>query len=107
MMLDLPSPKRLRQYLKTYTSEPHLAGTEADQRQAEWTRQKFTEFGIPNAEIKTYYPLLNYPISHRLSIVSGPEHLRYNATLKEDRVMEDESTKNPDIIPAFHGNSNL
>ncbi|KAI7884133.1 uncharacterized protein EV154DRAFT_428000 [Mucor mucedo] len=104
-MLDLPSAHRLRQYLKTYTSEPHLAGTEADRRQAEWTRTKFTEFGIPNAEIKTYYPLLNYPISHRLSIVSGPEHLRYNASLKEDRVHEDPSTDDPDIVPAFHGYS--
>lgn len=103
MMLDLPSPKRLRYYLQNYTSEPHLAGTEADKRQAEWTLEKFTEFGIPNAEIKTYYPLLNYPVSHRLAIVSGPEYLRYNASLKEDRVKEDPSTKNPDITPAFHG----
>lgn len=103
MMLDLPSAKRLRSYLKNYTSEPHVAGTKADKRQAEWTREKFTEFGIPNAKIETYWPLLNYPISHRLAIVSGPEYLRYNASLKEDRVEEDKSTKNPDIVPLFHG----
>lgn len=82
---------------------PHVAGTESDRIQAKWTRDKFTEFGIPNAEIKTYYPLLNYPISHRLAIVSGPEYLRYNATLKEDRVDEDPSTEDPDIVPLFHG----
>ncbi|KAI9265440.1 hypothetical protein EDC94DRAFT_517037 [Helicostylum pulchrum] len=104
-MLDLPSAKRLRHYLQNYTSVPHLAGTEADRLQAEWTRDKFTEFGIPNAEIKTYYPLLNYPVSHRLAIVSGPEELRYVAKLKEERIDEDPSTEDPDIIPLFHGYS--
>ena len=103
MMLDLPSAKRLRHYLQSYTAEPHLAGTKADKKQAEWTRAKFTEFGIPNAEIKTYYPLLNYPVSHRLALVSGPEELRYTATLKEKRIEEDPSTENPDIVPLFHG----
>lgn len=103
MMLDLPSAKRLKNYLRNYTSEPHLAGTESDKRQAEWTREKLNEFGIPNAKIETYWPLLNYPISRRLAIVSGPEYLRYNASLKEERVEEDESTSNPDIVPLFHG----
>lgn len=107
MMLDLPSTKRLKSYLHHYTSEPHLAGTPSDKRQAEWTAQKFTEFGIPNTKIETYYPLLNYPISRRLAIVSGPEYLRYNATLKEERIDEDPSTENPDIVPLFHGKSNL
>ncbi|ORE09673.1 Zn-dependent exopeptidase [Rhizopus microsporus var. microsporus] len=104
-MLNLPSPKRLRSYLKTYTSEPHVAGTLSDKRQAEWTRQKFNEFGIPDSKIVTYYPLLNYPVSRRLEIVSGPEELRYVAKLKEDRIEEDPSSENPDIVPLFHGYS--
>jgi N-acetylated-alpha-linked acidic dipeptidase len=103
MMLDLPSSKRLKSYLKNYTSEPHVAGTMSDKRQAEWTRQKFNEFGIPGAKIETYYPLLNYPVSRRLAIVSGPEELRYEAKLKEDRIDEDPTTENPDIVPLFHG----
>ncbi|KAI9486684.1 MAG: hypothetical protein EXX96DRAFT_550094 [Benjaminiella poitrasii] len=105
MMIDLPSTKRLRNYLYNYTSEPHLAGTQSDKRQAEWTRDKFTEFGIPDTKIETYYPLLNYPVSHRLAIVSGPEYLRYNATLKESPVDEDPSTADPDIVSLFHGYS--
>ncbi|RCH80400.1 hypothetical protein CU098_002186 [Rhizopus stolonifer] len=105
MMLDLPSSNRLKSYLRNYTSEPHVAGTPSDKRQAEWTREKFNEFGIPDAKIKTYYPLLNYPVSHRLAIVSGPEELRYEAKLKEDIVDEDPTTANPDSIPLFHGYS--
>ncbi|KAI7898767.1 uncharacterized protein BX663DRAFT_442416 [Cokeromyces recurvatus] len=104
-MLDLPSTKRLKSYLKNYTSVPHLAGTESDRQQAEWTREKLNEFGIPETKIETYYPLLNYPVSRRLAIVSGPKYLQYNATLKETSVHEDPSTTNPDIVPLFHGYS--
>ncbi|KAI9261068.1 hypothetical protein BY458DRAFT_516187 [Sporodiniella umbellata] len=105
MMLDLPSSRRLRSYLKNYTSEAHVAGTLSDRRQAEWTREKFNEFGIPNAEINTYYPLLNYPVSHRLELVSGPEEFRYKAKLMEDAIDEDPTTQDPNRVPLFHGYS--
>lgn len=103
-MLDLPDNENIRGYLKHYTSVAHLAGTESDRSQAEWTRDKFIEFGIANTTIKTYYPLLNYPVKHRLAIVSGPEELRYEAELREDVVDEDETSKDPDNVPTFHGN---
>lgn len=103
-MLDLPDNENIRGYLKHYTSVAHLAGTESDKSQAEWTRDKFIEFGIANTTIKTYYPLLNYPVKHRLAIVSGPEELRYEAELREDVVDEDETSKDPDNVPTFHGN---
>ncbi|KAI8981818.1 hypothetical protein BDF20DRAFT_818507 [Mycotypha africana] len=104
-MLELPSIKRVKSFLKNYTSEPHLAGTETDKKQAIWTREKWNEFGIPDTKIETYYPLLNYPISRRLAIVSGPEYLRYNATMEEAIVDEDNDTINPNIVPLFHGYS--
>ncbi|KAI8331967.1 hypothetical protein EDC96DRAFT_451662 [Choanephora cucurbitarum] len=102
-MLDLPSAKRLKGYLKHYTSEPHIAGSPNDRHLAEWTQQKMNEFGIPNTKIETYWPLLSHPVSQRLAIVSGPEDLRYVAKLKEDRIPGDEFTENPDVTPLFHG----
>ncbi|KAL1932560.1 hypothetical protein VTP01DRAFT_8238 [Rhizomucor pusillus] len=105
LVLDLPDNENIRGYLKHYTSVAHLAGTESDRSQAEWTRDKFIEFGIANTTIKTYYPLLNYPVKHRLAIVSGPEELRYEAELREDVVDEDETSKDPDNVPTFHGYS--
>jgi N-acetylated-alpha-linked acidic dipeptidase len=104
LMLELPSNDNIRGYLKTYTSEAHLAGTESDKRQAEWTRNQFQSFGL-NSTIETYWPMLNYPISHRFGIVTGPEDLRYEAKLTEDVVDEDETSKNPDNVPLFHGYS--
>ncbi|RCI05118.1 hypothetical protein CU098_010920 [Rhizopus stolonifer] len=104
IMLELPSNDSIREYLKIYTSEAHLAGTENDKKQAEWTRDQFMGFGL-DAKIETYYPLLNYPISHRLALVSGPKHLRFEAKLTEDPVDEDETSRDPNVIPTFHGYS--
>ncbi|KAI9492132.1 hypothetical protein BDB00DRAFT_977223 [Zychaea mexicana] len=105
VIIDVPSSISVREFLRTYTSEAHLAGSEADKRQAEWTRDKFIEFGISDTKIETYYPLLNYPIDRQLAIVSGPEELRYKASLKEDVVEEDKTSFDPDAVPTFHGYS--
>ncbi|KAI8371702.1 uncharacterized protein BYT42DRAFT_520161 [Radiomyces spectabilis] len=103
-ILENASKETVRDYLKTYTSQAHLAGTENDKRSAEWTRDQFNEFGL-NATIETYWPMLNYPLKRRLALVSGPEELRYEASLREDVVDEDETSHNPDVIPTFHGYS--
>lgn len=104
VMYDLPVAENMREYLRHYTSEAHLAGSEGDKRLAEWTRDKFIEFGITNSSLETYYPLLNYPVKHRFGIVSGPEEFQYEATLTEDVVDEDETSHTPDVVPSFHGN---
>ncbi|ORZ25379.1 hypothetical protein BCR42DRAFT_340415 [Absidia repens] len=103
-VLEAPSAQNTHKFLKKYTSEAHLAGTPADERQAQWTLEKFNEFGI-ESKIDTYYPLLNYPIAHRLALISGPKHLRFEASLREDPVEEDETSHDPDIVPTFHGYS--
>ncbi|KAG0175095.1 hypothetical protein DFQ28_005005 [Apophysomyces sp. BC1034] len=105
LMLEMPSTDRLRENLRKYTSEAHLAGTEGDKRTADWTKEKLIEFGLANTTIETYWPLLNYPEERRLAIISGPENLRYEASLTEDVVDEDESSKDPNIVPTFHGYS--
>ncbi|KAI9268070.1 hypothetical protein BDA99DRAFT_546431 [Phascolomyces articulosus] len=105
VVIDVPSKESLREYLRIYTSEAHLAGSDADKRQAEWTRDKFMEFGISDTNIETYYPLLNYPIDRKLAIVSGPKELQYEATLTEDVVEEDETSADPNVVPTFHGQS--
>jgi N-acetylated-alpha-linked acidic dipeptidase len=103
IIIDTPNSFKLREYLVNYTSVAHVAGTESDRLQAEWTRDKFVEFGIPNVKIETYWPLLNYPKYHRVAIVSGPEHLRYEAKLREDVAPGDDTSKRQDDVPTFHG----
>ncbi|KAI8140676.1 hypothetical protein BJV82DRAFT_519611 [Fennellomyces sp. T-0311] len=104
-MKALPSSDSIRDFFHYYASEPHLAGSHADKRQAEWTLSKFQEFGIPNATIETYYPWLNTPKTRRLAIVSGPEEFLYEAKLSEDVVPQDPSSNHPNALPTFHGYS--
>ncbi|KAI9359423.1 hypothetical protein BD770DRAFT_471784 [Pilaira anomala] len=104
LMLTLPSKHNLQHYLKTLTSVPHLAGTETDKMQTEWTRDLLESFGL-DTKIETYWPLLNYPISHRLALFSGPKHLRFEAKLTEESLDEDKTSKDPNVVPTFHGYS--
>ncbi|KAI9303011.1 hypothetical protein BJ944DRAFT_166177, partial [Cunninghamella echinulata] len=92
---ELPSSESIKNFLHVYASESHLAGSQKDRHLAEWTRDKFIEFGIVDSTIETYYPVLNYPKSRQLSLLNGTETL-YEAGLKED---------DKDATPTFHGYS--
>ncbi|KAF7730408.1 hypothetical protein EC973_002214 [Apophysomyces ossiformis] len=104
LIKGIPSSEHIRDFFHMYASQSHLAGSERDKELAEWTRDKFIEFGITDTKIETYWPMLNLPISRRLAIVSPPE-LAFEASLKEDPVEEDESSRRPDVPPTFHGYS--
>jgi hypothetical protein len=84
-----------------YTSGAHLGGK--NYSQAEWTREKWNENGIPSS-IVAYNVFLNYPISHGLSL-RYPDGSVLNATLEEDVLPEDSTTGYPNRIPTFHGYS--
>ncbi|RUS31477.1 LOW QUALITY PROTEIN: hypothetical protein BC938DRAFT_477741 [Jimgerdemannia flammicorona] len=104
ILLTAPSCSSLRDTLEHYTSVAHLAGTEADRLQAEWTRDRFIEAGLTDTQIVEYWPLLNYPKYRRVAIVE-PEELRFEAKLREDIAEDDETSKEQDATPTFHGYS--
>src|ERR1700677_2156104 len=52
-MRAIPDPARAESNLRRITSEPHVAGTEASHRVAEWLRDQFASYGF-DAEIVTY-----------------------------------------------------
>ncbi|KAL1920848.1 uncharacterized protein VTP21DRAFT_11483 [Calcarisporiella thermophila] len=99
VLLSVPSNTTARENLWFYTSGPGLAGV--NRTQAEWTRDKFKEYGI-DAEIVSYYPLLNYPVDRRLAIVE-PANLAFEASLREAVVPEDPTSVMQDSVPTFHG----
>lgn len=49
----IPDPAHAERNLRHLTSEPHMAGTEASRRVAEWLREQFRSFGF-DTEIVTY-----------------------------------------------------
>ena len=95
--LAVPQPDQARSWLRTLTEEPHVAGTPADRRTAEFVRDKLREWGW-EADLAEYEVLLNYPSS-----VS----LRYDhktaLPLMEARHDADKDSADSAAFPAFHG----
>jgi hypothetical protein len=46
IVLDTPTPENARKWLMALTEEPHVAGTPAEKKVAEWVRDKLKEFGL-------------------------------------------------------------
>lgn len=79
--------------------------------QAEWTQNKWIEWGIPS-NIVSYDVYLNYPVDHGLSLLRKSDDsdspswkAEFNATLEEDVLDEDPTSGLQDRIPTFHGYS--
>jgi N-acetylated-alpha-linked acidic dipeptidase len=89
--------ENIRSTLRYYTSKAHPAGTDNDYEQAVWTRDQFRSFGL-KAELKEYFPLLNYPVKRSLRL---NEPFQFEAKLLEDIVDEDETSKDQNAVPTF------
>ncbi|KAK4504215.1 hypothetical protein PRZ48_005131 [Zasmidium cellare] len=101
-LLETPDGEKAREWSKYYTAGPHLAGKNLSQ--AEWTRDKWVEFGAHHAEVVAYDVYINYPLDAGLSLLKDGE-VSFKATLEEDVLDEDPTTSLPDRIPVFHGYS--
>ena len=82
-----------------YTHGLHIAGT--NRSMAEWTANKWTEFGVPTSLV-SYSVYLSYPVSNSLSLTL-PDGKVLDLDLREDVLEEDETSSYPNRVPAFHG----
>lgn len=101
-LLDTPDGKKAREWSQYYTAGPHLAGKNLSQ--AEWTKDKWVEFGVHHAEVVSYDVYINYPLDHRLALLKDGE-VAFEATLEEDVLEDDPTTNLTDRVPVFHGYS--
>lgn len=101
-LLDTPDAKKAREWSQYYTAGPHLAGKNLSQ--AEWTRDRWEEFGVHHAEVVAYDVYINYPVDAGLSMLHNGK-VAYKASLEEDILPEDPTTSLEDRIPVFHGYS--
>jgi N-acetylated-alpha-linked acidic dipeptidase len=102
LLLDTPDAAKAREWSLYYTAGPHLAGKNLSQ--AEWTKDKWVEFGVHSAEVVSYDVYINYPVDHRLALLKDGK-VEFEATLEEDVLEEDPTTNLTDCVPAFHGYS--
>ncbi|KAG5300230.1 N-acetylated-alpha-linked acidic dipeptidase [Histoplasma capsulatum var. duboisii H88] len=88
-------------WLYYYTHGLHIAGT--NKTMAQWTADRWTEFGVPSS-LAEYYVYLNYPVSSSLSLTLADGTV-WNAELDEDVLAADDTTSYPNRVPIFHGYS--
>ena len=95
---SVPEPARAQAGLRHLTSEPHLAGTDASRRVAEWLRDQYRSFGF-EAEIVTYsvyLPLL------RETTLELTKPTRTKLATPEDPVDADKDTFDKRVVPGFN-----
>lgn len=97
--LDTPTAANARKWLEALTAEPHVAGTPAEKKVAEYVRDRMTEFGLEVEMIK-YDVFLNHPKKVSLTMVSPT---RQELSLVEDAYPQDKYSMMPGEFPAFHG----
>ncbi|KIW09181.1 uncharacterized protein PV09_00112 [Verruconis gallopava] len=107
-----PREEKVREWSQYYTSGPHLAGKNLSM--AEWTRDRWKEFGINQTEIIPYNVYINYPLGHRLALlerqnstetVDDAWSVAFEARLEEDVLKDDPTSGRDDRIMTFHGYS--
>jgi N-acetylated-alpha-linked acidic dipeptidase len=67
--MELPDPGRALSVHKILTTEPHIAGSSADRRTAEYVLRQFLSFGI-QAEIETFDAVLSEPSEVKFELLS-------------------------------------
>ncbi len=94
---QMPSAERAEATLRRLTSEPHMAGTEASRRVAEYLREEYSAAGL-EAEIVPYSVVLTYP-GEILLERTAPSAMRL--ARPEEPVEGDPSTSDPRSVAAF------
>ncbi|XP_047135575.1 N-acetylated-alpha-linked acidic dipeptidase 2 isoform X1 [Hydra vulgaris] len=81
----------LKEFLRYFTKEPHLAGTPIGKKQAEHVKREWDKYGFDKVEIKKYDVLLSYPSTPASVTVQNPDgKLIYTAKTVEEPFFEEE-----------------
>jgi N-acetylated-alpha-linked acidic dipeptidase len=94
----IPDAARAEANLRHLTSEPHLAGTDASRRVAEWLRDQYRSYGF-DAEIVTYSAWLPTPRQITLELTRPTQK---TLATPEEPIDVDKDTADKRIVPAFN-----
>ncbi len=95
---SLISPESAREFHRYFTSEPHVAGTEANHKVAEFIADTWRKQGLENVVIRQYDVLNSLPRQISVEMVAP---VRYRAALREDAYAVDPDTRNPNVRGAW------
>ena len=94
--LTLPDAEQIRQAHLYLADQPHMAGTPRDRETAEWTRDRFQQYGLEDVQITTHEVLLPWPEEVSVEL-TAPRAWR--AAMREDPIAGDKySQLSPDLL---------
>jgi len=94
----IPDAAHAEANLRHLTAEPHMAGTEASRRVAEWLRDQYRSFGF-DAEIVSYSAWFALPRTVELELIA-PKHARLASP--EPPIQGDKSTYDKRAVAGFN-----
>jgi N-acetylated-alpha-linked acidic dipeptidase len=94
----IPDPAHAESNLRRITSEPHVAGTEASHRLAEWLRDQYRSYGF-DADIVSYSVWLAQPREVKLELTAPEQKI---LATPERPVDVDKDTFNKNAVMAFN-----
>lgn len=94
----IPQPANLRVYLQKMSAEPHIAGSPASKRVAEYAAGLMRQWGL-QVEIESFEALLPYPKS-RLLEMTAPT--KWTAKLVEPEIPEDHDSGDKDQVSTYN-----
>src|SRR5271169_7179387 len=97
-MRAIPDSARAESNLRHITSEPHMAGTEASHRLAEWLRDQYRSYGF-DADIVSYSVWLAQPREVQLELTSPEKKILASP---EQPFAVDPYTYNKNIVAGFN-----
>ena len=98
---QIPDAEHAENSLRHLTAEPHMAGTEASHRVAEWLRAQYESYGF-DAKIVSYSVWLSMPLEIKLELVA-PE--RKPLATQEDAYDGDKDSSDPRAVIGFNAYS--
>ena len=94
------SPERAREWHRTFTTEPHPAGSERNNDLARYIAEEWKRQGLEDVQLHRYDVLNTAARAVSLTMVAP---LRYEASLREELYDADPDTKNPRASPGYLG----
>jgi N-acetylated-alpha-linked acidic dipeptidase len=99
---SIPSPEKARDWLHTFTAEPHPAASERNNQLADFVAEEWRKQGWEDVALRRYDVLHSRPRSVSLEMT---EPVRFTASLREDAYDIDPDTKNSAVSGAYFGYS--
>ncbi|XP_033735883.1 N-acetylated-alpha-linked acidic dipeptidase 2-like [Pecten maximus] len=103
------NPDNIRNYLRDLSEFPHLAGTDADYRQAKELQDFWKQEGLDEAFLTPYDVLLSYPnvtdddMMNRIELLNDTDGIVYQSPLREKILYPTENKS--DVVPSFNAYS--